>query len=85
MKSAICPCRCRAKLLRVLQDGEFSKLGSSKRQKVDLRFIAATNENLEQMMAQKRFRKDLYYRIRGGWLHLPPAARAPGGHFFALP
>ncbi len=60
------------KLLRVLQDGEFSKLGSSDSQKVDLRFIAATNENLDQMMAKKAFRKDLYYRIRGGWLHLPP-------------
>jgi transcriptional regulator with PAS, ATPase and Fis domain len=66
------PMALQGKLLRVLQDGEFSKLGSSSRQKVDLRFIAATNENLEQMMAQKRFRKDLYYRIRGGWLHLPP-------------
>jgi DNA-binding NtrC family response regulator len=66
------PLPLQGKLLRVLQDGEFSKLGSSTRQKVDLRFIAATNENLEQMMSQKRFRKDLYYRIRGGWLHLPP-------------
>lgn len=66
------PLSLQGKLLRVLQDGEFSKLGSSSRQKVDLRFIAATNENLEQMMDQKRFRKDLYYRIRGGWLHLPP-------------
>ena len=66
------PLPLQGKLLRVLQDGEFSKLGSSSPQKVDLRFIAATNENLEQMIAQKRFRKDLYYRIRGGWLHLPP-------------
>ena len=66
------PLPLQGKLLRVLQDGEYSKLGSSSRQKVDLRFIAATNENLEQMIAQKRFRKDLYYRIRGGWLHLPP-------------
>jgi DNA-binding NtrC family response regulator len=66
------PLSLQGKLLRVLQDGEFTKLGSSVRQQVDLRFIAATNENLEQMMAQKRFRKDLYYRIRGGWLHLPP-------------
>jgi DNA-binding NtrC family response regulator len=66
------PLSLQGKLLRVLQDGEFSKLGSSSRQQVDLRFIAATNENLEQMIAQKRFRKDLYYRIRGGWLHLPP-------------
>jgi transcriptional regulator with PAS, ATPase and Fis domain len=61
----------------VLQDGEFSKLGSSSRQRVDLRFIAATNENLEQMMTKKRFRKDLYYRIRGGWLHLPPLRERP--------
>ncbi len=66
------PLSLQGKLLRVLQDGEFSKLGANVRQKVDLRFIAATNENLEQMIAQKRFRKDLYYRIRGGWLHLPP-------------
>ncbi len=60
------------KLLRVLQDGEFFKLGTSSRQKVDVRFIAATNEDLEKLMAKKAFRKDLYYRIRGGWLHLPP-------------
>ena len=71
------PLSLQGKLLRVLQDGEFSKLGSSIRQKVDLRFIAATNENLEQMIAQKRFRKDLYYRIRGGWLHLPPLREHP--------
>jgi DNA-binding NtrC family response regulator len=60
------------KLLRVLQDGEFSKLGTSERQKVDVRFIAATNEDLESMMLKRMFRKDLYYRIRGGWIHLPP-------------
>jgi DNA-binding NtrC family response regulator len=66
------PLSLQEKLLRVLQDGEFSKRASSTRQKVDLRFIAASNENLEQMVAQRRFRKDLYYRIRGGWLHLPP-------------
>jgi DNA-binding NtrC family response regulator len=61
-----------AKLLRVLQDGEYSRLGSSRRRKVDLRVIAATNEDLGRMMSQGRFRKDLYYRIRGGRLHLPP-------------
>jgi transcriptional regulator with PAS, ATPase and Fis domain len=60
------------KLLRVLQDGEYFKLGTSNQQKVDVRFIAATNEDLEKLMAKKAFRKDLYYRIRGGWLHLPP-------------
>ena len=71
------PLPLQGKLLRVLQDGEFSKLGSSSRQRVDLRFIAATNENLEHMMAKKRFRKDLYYRIRGGWLYLPPLRERP--------
>lgn len=60
------------KLLRVLQDGEYFKLGTSSQQKADVRFIAATNEDLEKQMAKKAFRKDLYYRIRGGWLHLPP-------------
>ena len=56
----------------MLQEGAFSKLGSRKRRQVDVRLIAATSESLEQMIAQKRFRKDLYYRLRGGWLHLPP-------------
>lgn len=66
------PLSLQEKMLRVLQDGAFCKLGSRRPQKVDLRFIAATNENLEQMIAHRRFRKDLYHRIRGGWLHLPP-------------
>jgi len=66
------PLEMQGKLLRVLQDGEYSQLGSSLRQKVDVRFVAATNENLESLIAEKKFRKDLYYRIRGGWLHLPP-------------
>ncbi|GAB6906387.1 Acetoacetate metabolism regulatory protein AtoC [Desulfosarcina cetonica] len=60
------------KLLRVLQEGEFIKIGSSRPQQVDVRFIAATNADLEKLIAQKRFRKDLFYRLRGGWLHLPP-------------
>lgn len=66
------PLELQGKLLRVLQEGEFSRVGSSERVKVDLRFIAATNEDLDRMIARKAFRKDLYYRIRGGWLHLPP-------------
>lgn len=60
------------KLLRVLQGGDYFKLGTSRHQRSDIRFIAATNEDLEQMMAKREFRKDLYYRVRGGWLHLPP-------------
>ncbi len=63
------------KLLRVLQDGEFIKIGASRPQRVDVRFVAATNADLEKLIVQKRFRKDLYYRLRGGWLHLPPLNR----------
>lgn len=66
------PLELQGKLLRVLQEGEFSKVGATDRIRVDLRFIAATNEDLDQMMTRKAFRKDLFYRIRGGWLHLPP-------------
>jgi DNA-binding NtrC family response regulator len=66
------PLELQGKLLRVLQEGEFLKVGSSQRLRVDLRFIAATNEDLDRMIARKAFRKDLFYRIRGGWLHLPP-------------
>jgi len=66
------PLELQGKLLRVLQDGEYTRLGTSKRQKVDVRFIAATNEDLDDLLNRKKFRKDLYYRIRGGWLHLPP-------------
>ena len=68
----ILPLELQGKLLRVLQDGEYTMLGTSKRQKVDVRFIAATNEDLERLINRRKFRKDLYYRIRGGWLHLPP-------------
>lgn len=66
------PIDLQGKLLRVLQDGEYLKLGTNVHQRADVRFIAATNEDLEKMMAKRVFRKDLYYRIRGGWLHLPP-------------
>ena len=60
------------KLLRVLQDGEYFKIGTSRPQKTDVRFIAATNQDLDRMLAKRQFRKDLYYRLKGGWLHLPP-------------
>jgi DNA-binding NtrC family response regulator len=66
------PLELQGKLLRVLQDGEFIKLGTSRSQTTDVRFIAATNKNLEKMMAKELFRKDLYYRLKGGWLHLIP-------------
>jgi DNA-binding NtrC family response regulator len=66
------PPEIQGKLLRVLQDGEYLKLGTSSYLRADVRFIAATNEVLDQLLAKRLFRKDLYYRIRGGWLHLPP-------------
>jgi two-component system response regulator AtoC len=53
-----------AKLLHVLQDGEFSRLGSNKRQTVDVRVLAATNRDLEKMMLAGEFREDLYYRLK---------------------
>jgi DNA-binding NtrC family response regulator len=71
------PLEMQGKLLRVLQDGEYTPLGSSVGQKVDVRFVTATNENLELLISEKKFRKDLYYRIRGGWLHLPPLRDRP--------
>ena len=52
-----------AKLLRVLQSGEFQKVGSTETQKVDVRIIAATNKNLSELVEQKEFREDLYYRL----------------------
>jgi two-component system, NtrC family, response regulator AtoC len=68
----ILPPEFQGKLLRVLQDGEFTRLGSDRSQKVDIRLITATNEDLTRLMAKGAFRKDLYYRLRGAWLHLPP-------------
>jgi two-component system response regulator AtoC len=53
-----------AKLLHVLQDGEFTKLGSNKRVQVDVRVVAATNRDLEKMMLDGEFREDLYYRLK---------------------
>jgi DNA-binding NtrC family response regulator len=72
------PLELQGKLLRFLQDGDYFKLGSSHRKKADVRIVAASNEDLERMMARKLFRKDLYFRIRGGWLQLPPLRERPG-------
>ncbi|HXV35666.1 MAG TPA: sigma-54 dependent transcriptional regulator [Myxococcota bacterium] len=61
-----------AKLLQVLQDGEFSRLGSESDVRVDTRIIAATNRNLEEAVADGSFREDLYYRLNVVTVHLPP-------------
>jgi DNA-binding NtrC family response regulator len=61
-----------AKLLHVLQDGEFTKLGSNKRVQVDVRVVAATNRDLEKMLLAGEFREDLYYRLKVIELTVPP-------------
>jgi two-component system, NtrC family, response regulator AtoC len=61
-----------AKLLHVLQDGTFSRLGSIVNTKVDVRVIAATNVDIEQAIAEKRLREDLYYRLNAFVLRVPP-------------
>jgi DNA-binding NtrC family response regulator len=68
----ILPLELQGKLLRVLQNGEYMKLGTSLPRRTDVRIIAATNEDLDNLIEKRMFRKDLYYRIRGAWLHLPP-------------
>ncbi|MBW2328791.1 MAG: sigma 54-interacting transcriptional regulator [Deltaproteobacteria bacterium] len=66
------PLALQAKLLRVLQDGEFERIGSSKTTKVDVRVIAATNRNLEQDINDGLFRKDLWYRLNVFPITAPP-------------
>lgn len=60
-----------AKLLRVLQEGKIRKIGSNHEEKVDVRIIAATNRNLEQMIKENLFREDLYYRLNVIPLYIP--------------
>lgn len=61
-----------SKLLRILQDNKVSKLGSNKEIKLDIRVIAATNQNLYQRVKEGKFREDLFYRLQGFLIHLPP-------------
>jgi DNA-binding NtrC family response regulator len=66
-----------AKLLHVLQDAEFTKLGSNKRIQVDVRIVAATNRDLEKMLASGDFREDLYYRLKVIELTVPALRERP--------
>src|SRR6201999_2942107 len=61
-----------AKLLRAIQEGEIRRLGDSRVMKVDVRIIAATNQELQEAIAEKRFRQDLYYRLNVARFILPP-------------
>jgi two-component system NtrC family response regulator len=62
---------CQVKLLRVLQEQTFEPLGDSRPKKVDIRVVSATNANLQQMVKDKTFREDLFYRINLITIHLP--------------
>jgi len=71
------PGEVQAKLLRVLQDGEFERLGGVQTRKVDARIIAATNRDLARAMAENRFREDLFYRLSAFPIEMPPLRDRP--------
>jgi len=66
-----------AKVLRLLQDGSFQRVGGNKTLRANVRIIAATNRNLQEMVAQETFREDLYYRLRGFVIEVPPLRERP--------
>jgi transcriptional regulator with PAS, ATPase and Fis domain len=66
------PPQTQIKLLRVLESGEFMRVGSGDLRKVDVRIVAATNRDLSKMVQIRQFRKDLYYRLKAITIHIPP-------------
>jgi formate hydrogenlyase transcriptional activator len=82
------PLDLQSKLLRVLQEHEFERLGSSRTMRVNVRVVAATNADLAQLVEEKKFRSDLYYRLNVFPINVPPLRERPEDipllvHFFA--
>jgi two-component system, NtrC family, nitrogen regulation response regulator GlnG len=71
------PMQLQSKILRVLQEGEFSRVGGNQTLRTDVRVLAATNKNLEKEVEQNRFREDLFYRLNVVRIHLPPLRERP--------
>ncbi len=71
------PLSTQVKILRVLESGEFTRLGSTQMRKVDVRIIAATNRNLAEEVAEGNFRQDLYFRLNSIHIVLPPLRNRP--------
>ena len=72
------PIEIQPKLLRALQEREFERLGSNRTKQVDVRLVAATNRDLEQMMENREFRSDLYYRLNVFPIRIPALRERPG-------